>query len=56
MKIKLTSDEYDELKRMHKKSRDSRERDKIKAISMLSDGYTATHDYVNGKLSQMGNR
>jgi len=42
MKIKLTSDEYDELKRMHKKSRDSRERDKIKAISMLSDGYTAT--------------
>lgn len=39
MKIELSTIEYAELKRIHKKSRDSRERDKIKAVVMLSKGY-----------------
>lgn len=40
MKIELTQAEYGELKAMHKKTKDGRERDKIKAVGMLADGYT----------------
>lgn len=40
MKINLTEAEYKELKAMHKKTRDGRERDKIKAIILLSKEYS----------------
>lgn len=40
MKIELTEAEYKELKAMHKKTKDGRERDKIKAVILLSKGYT----------------
>ena len=40
MKIELTEAEYKELKAMHKKTKDGRERDKLKAIGMLSDGFS----------------
>ena len=40
MKIDLTEAEYSELKVMHKKTKDGRERDKLKTIVMLADGYT----------------
>ena len=40
IKIELTNAEYDELKALHKKTKDGRECDKIKAIAMLSEGYS----------------
>ena len=40
MRIKLLKKEYEELKQTHRGIKDAREKDKIKAIVMLSDGYT----------------
>ena len=40
MKIYLTAEEKEELKKIHRKSRDARDRDKIKAIILLSEEYT----------------
>lgn len=42
MKIELTKPEYAELKALHKRTKDGRERDKIKAIALLSEGYSIT--------------
>lgn len=42
MNIPLTTEEKYELKRRHRKTKDRQDADKIKAVLMFSDGYTAT--------------
>lgn len=42
MNIPLTSEERYELKRRHRKTKDRQDADKIKAVLMFSDGYTAS--------------
>lgn len=42
MNIDLTTEEKYELKRRHRKTKDRQDADKIKAVLMFSDGYTAS--------------